>query len=46
VFFGSALGYFTAKAIIRLHDSKRGKNLTLLPIIDNSKTGLLITYKF
>jgi membrane-associated phospholipid phosphatase len=46
VFFGSALGYFTAKEIIRLHDSKRGKNLILLPIIDNSKTGLLITYKF
>jgi len=46
VFFGSALGYFTAKEIIRLHDCKRGKNLILLPIIDNSKTGLLITYKF
>ena len=46
VFFGSALGYFTAKAIIRFHDNKKGGNLTLLPIIDNSKTGLLITYKF
>ncbi len=46
VFFGSALGYFTAKEIIRLHDSKKRKNLILLPIIDNSKTGLLITYKF
>jgi len=46
VFFGSALGYFTAKAIIRFHDNEKGGNLTLLPIIDNSKTGLLITYKF
>lgn len=46
VFLGSALGYFTAKAIIRLHDNKREKNLVLLPIIDNSQSGLIVTVRF
>ncbi len=46
VFFGSALSYFTAKAIIHLHDSKKGKNISILPIINDNQTGMFITYKF
>jgi membrane-associated phospholipid phosphatase len=46
VFFGSAIGYFTAKAIVGLHTSKRNGSLTILPIADGKYTALLISYKF
>jgi hypothetical protein len=46
VFFGSVLGYFTAKAIVAFHDSDRGKNLCVAPIVDGRQTGLFITYWF
>jgi hypothetical protein len=42
-FFGSALGYFTARAVVALHNEKR---LAVLPLTDGNHTGLLITYEF
>ncbi len=47
VFFGSALGYFTAKAIVGLHKSKKDINLTVIPITDGKDTALtVISYRF
>ncbi|RKY89072.1 hypothetical protein DRQ09_01960 [candidate division KSB1 bacterium] len=45
VFFGSAIGYFTAKAIISLNRSKNEKKV-FLPVINNRYSGLLILYTF
>ena len=46
VFLGSAIGYFTAKAIIGLHGKGKNRKLTGLPIMDGKRTILLISYKF
>lgn len=44
VFFGSAIGFFTAKAIVALH--KKDINLAVIPVIDGQLRGLAISYKF
>jgi membrane-associated phospholipid phosphatase len=44
VFFGSAIGFFTAKAIVVLH--KKGVNIAVIPVIDGQLRALLISYKF
>jgi hypothetical protein len=46
VFVGSAIGYFTAKAIVRRHAKNRGNNLIVLPLLDSKHTGLLVSYQF
>ena len=46
VFFGSAIGYFTAKAIIGLHDSKKDRNFSILPVINGKQCALLFSYNF
>lgn len=47
IFFGSAIGYFTAKAIFNLHNnSKKDRNFAIIPIIDGPHAGLLIAYGF
>ena len=46
VFFGSAIGYFTAKAIIGLHDSKKDRNYSILPMINGKQFALLLSYNF
>lgn len=46
VFFGSAIGYFTAKAIIGLHESKKGENLIVTPLVNDKHAAVLITYTF
>ncbi|UCD84567.1 MAG: phosphatase PAP2 family protein [Deltaproteobacteria bacterium] len=47
VFFGSALGYFTAKAVVRLHSSKKDIDLTIIPVTDGKDTALtVISYRF
>lgn len=43
-FFGSALGYLTAKAVIGYHDKE--KTTALLPLLTGDATGLLIAYRF
>ncbi len=45
VFFGSAIGYFVAKAIVDLHSNK-DKGLCLLPVIDDSCGALLAFWNF
>lgn len=47
VFFGSAVGYFTAKAIVGLHKNKKDINLTVIPVTDGRDTALtVISYRF
>ena len=47
VFFGSAVGYFTAKAIVGLHSNeKKDRNAVIIPVINDKHTALLISYKF
>lgn len=43
VFFGAALGYFTAKGILSLH---REKNIAVTPILDGPVTGVALSYVF
>jgi len=47
VFFGSAVGYFTAKAIVGLHSNeKKERSAVVIPVINDNHTALLISYKF
>lgn len=45
-FFGSALGYFTAKTVVALHNSGNSENIAVLPVIDGKHGGFLISYRF
>jgi membrane-associated phospholipid phosphatase len=45
VFLGSAIGYFTAQAIMRLH-KKREQKVGFIPIIDDHVRGLALYYEF
>ncbi len=44
VFLGSAIGYFTAKAILTLH--KKNANIAVIPVNDGHVRGLAISLKF
>ena len=44
VFLGSAIGYFTAKAILTLH--KINANITVIPVNDGHVRGLAVSLKF
>jgi membrane-associated phospholipid phosphatase len=44
VFFGSAIGFFTAKAIFTLH--KKNANIAVIPVNDGHVRGLAISLKF
>jgi membrane-associated phospholipid phosphatase len=46
VFLGSAIGYFTAKAVVNLHKYKENRNLSILPMTNGEYAGLVLTYKF
>ena len=46
VFLGSSIGYFTAKAIISLHGSKKDRNFSILPVINGKRSALLFSYNF
>lgn len=46
VFLGSAIGYFTAKAVINLHKHKENSNLSILPMTNGEYAGLVFSYKF
>ena len=46
IFLGSAIGYFTAKAIVGFHSKKENNKLTIQPVIHSKQTALLISYKF
>ena len=47
VFFGSTLGYLTAKAVVGLHDSnKNGGRLSIYPVTNSRYSALMVSYKF
>lgn len=47
VFFGSAVGYFTAKAVVGLHSNeKKDRSAVIIPVINGKHTALLISYRF
>lgn len=45
-FFGSALGYFTARAIISIHEGDKDSRVALLPLTDGDRTGLILFHEF
>ncbi|HUI44553.1 MAG TPA: phosphatase PAP2 family protein [Nitrospirota bacterium] len=44
VFVGSAIGYFTGKAVVASHTKQR--NLSFAPYVDGKDKGVLMTYRF
>ncbi len=46
VFFGAALGYFTSKTILRLHNNKKGQHFTIYPRADSRGGGILLSKNF
>ena len=44
VFVGSAIGFFTAKAIVALH--KKNANIAVIPLIEGQARGVALSYKF
>jgi len=46
IFFGSAVGYFTGKMVVKSHDSSKKTNLMIVPVMDGKQAGLLMTYNY
>jgi len=46
VFFGAALGYFTSKTILKLHNNKKGQHFTIYPRVDSRGGGILLSKNF
>lgn len=46
VFFGAALGYFTSKTILRLHNNKKGQHFTIYPRADSRGGGIMLSKNF
>jgi hypothetical protein len=46
VFFGAAIGYFTARAILNAHYSGKMNNLTLYPVLNGRQVSLTIARAF
>jgi membrane-associated phospholipid phosphatase len=46
VIIGSAIGHFTAKAIVRLHGGRSDVNLKLQPVLNDRIAGLSLSYRF
>ncbi len=46
VFVGAALGYFTSKAIIKLHEDDADTSISLMPVIDSDAAYVSFTYRF
>jgi membrane-associated phospholipid phosphatase len=46
VIFGAALGYFTAKTILKLHNNKKGRHFTIYPRVDPRGGGLVLSTRF
>ena len=45
IFIGSAIGYYTGKAIVASHSGKETK-VSIAPLIDDHNKGFLVTYRF
>ena len=46
VFFGAALGYFTSKTLLRLHNNKKGQHFTIYPRADSRGGGIVLSKNF
>ena len=46
VFIGAALGYFTSKTLLRLHNNKKGQHFTIYPRADRRGGGIVLSKKF
>lgn len=46
VVLGAALGYFTAKTILKLHSNKKGQHFTIYPRADYRGGGLVLSSRF
>jgi membrane-associated phospholipid phosphatase len=46
VFLGAALGYFTSKALLRLHSNKKGQHFTVYPRVDRNGGGIVLGKRF
>lgn len=46
VFFGAALGYFTSKTILRLHNNKKGQHFTIYPRANSRGGGIVLSKNF
>jgi membrane-associated phospholipid phosphatase len=46
IVFGAALGYFTAKTILKLHSNKKGRHFTIYPSVDHRGGGLILSTRF
>jgi membrane-associated phospholipid phosphatase len=45
-FVGSAIGYFTGKAIVASHRDGKESNLSIAPVIDGKDLGFVVTYRY
>jgi len=45
-FVGSAIGYFTGKAIVAFHRNGKESDLSLAPLISDGELGMVLTYRF
>jgi membrane-associated phospholipid phosphatase len=45
-FVGSAIGYFTGKAIIASHRDGKESNLSIAPMIEEKDLGFVVTYRY
>jgi hypothetical protein len=46
VFVGSAIGYFTGKAVVAAHRNGKESRLSFAPMINDGDLGVIVTYKF
>ncbi len=46
VFMGASLGYFTGKAICKLHEDDQYSRFSIQPVIDQSGSSVMLSYKF
>jgi len=46
VFLGAALGYFTSKTLLRLHNNKKGQHFTIYPRADSRGGGIMLSKQF
>jgi membrane-associated phospholipid phosphatase len=46
IVFGAALGYFTSKTILKLHNNKKGRHFTIYPRVDQRGGGLVLSTRF
>jgi membrane-associated phospholipid phosphatase len=46
IFLGSAIGYFTGKAIVRYHTNEREAHLAIMPLVNGGNVGFLLSYRY